>query len=486
MRKTLSLLLAVIISISFLSIYTTGIDIADENINAKESKSDIGINEFLPQFFSLCEKANNVEDLISASQSFAKQNNLLSQQSNNNQISGIQVFNDKTLETEATIVTSGKITDNMAIKIFYDNGDSWIKFPANFNKLLKQLNNSPTRSNTISTVSDSPVYTVDPTQAGMVLPISTLNIQTDLTCRYDCERVENGQTIMCEWCTERGELPMREGNPHSGVDISAPINTPIRAVWNGVSLVGYNSAYGNYVEMWHTNGLVTKYFHLANYPSVLGVTPKTANIGIIGNTGNSKGVHLHFEIRLQSTYDDINPMPFLQYASVNYSDYTVRTFKVINNPLNIYDNINETGTVYATLQPGTEFTIGHIQVTSSNKIMGQFTSGQYIGKWIPIGTTSNQFYALYTGVWFIYNYQIINNAEYRGVTLRPSPSSYSTNLGFIANESYIEISEIAQGDFLYGKISTDFEPYLAPGSTVSPTQAQGNWIVIECCTFLTE
>ena len=103
-------------------------------------------------------------------------------------------------------------------------------------------------------------------------------------------------------------------NGHNGIDISAPEGTPIYAADNGVVTMaqgGWNYGYGNVVQIDHGNGFVTIYAHL----SVISVGPcqsisAGAPIGASGNTGNSQGAHLHFEIRQNGT--PVNPWFFLQ------------------------------------------------------------------------------------------------------------------------------------------------------------------------------
>lgn len=103
-------------------------------------------------------------------------------------------------------------------------------------------------------------------------------------------------------------------NGHNGIDISAPEGTTIWAADNGVVTMaqgGWNYGYGNVVQIDHGNGFVTIYAHL----SVISVAScqsisAGAPIGAAGNTGNSQGAHLHFEIRQNGS--PINPWLLLQ------------------------------------------------------------------------------------------------------------------------------------------------------------------------------
>lgn len=89
---------------------------------------------------------------------------------------------------------------------------------------------------------------------------------------------------------------------NNGVDIAAPIYTPILASADGKIIVsrtgGYNGGYGTYVVASHVNGTQTVYAHLSvNNVSVGQWVNQGQVIGAIGMTGKTTGPHLHFEIR---------------------------------------------------------------------------------------------------------------------------------------------------------------------------------------------
>ena len=108
------------------------------------------------------------------------------------------------------------------------------------------------------------------------------------------------------------------GNPygpgHLGIDISAPEGSNVYAAGAGVvtqAQGGWNYGYGNVVQIDHGNGYVTVYAHLSAYTvSVCQFVGQGAVIGYSGNTGNSFGAHLHFEIRIGGT--NINPYDIVQ------------------------------------------------------------------------------------------------------------------------------------------------------------------------------
>jgi murein DD-endopeptidase MepM/ murein hydrolase activator NlpD len=88
---------------------------------------------------------------------------------------------------------------------------------------------------------------------------------------------------------------------HPGVDILAPVGTPVLAALSGrVTRVdsggGYNGGYGNLVVISHANGLETRYAHLSRTSVSVGQTVSQGQqVGAVGMTGNTSGPHLHFE-----------------------------------------------------------------------------------------------------------------------------------------------------------------------------------------------
>ena len=99
---------------------------------------------------------------------------------------------------------------------------------------------------------------------------------------------------------------------HPGIDIAAWVGAPVLAADSGYVLaVGWdNTGYGNSIVIDHGNGFQTLYAHLnAFYVNAGDNVAKGQQIGEMGNTGNSTGPHLHFEVR-QGTVQR-NPVGFL-------------------------------------------------------------------------------------------------------------------------------------------------------------------------------
>jgi len=95
---------------------------------------------------------------------------------------------------------------------------------------------------------------------------------------------------------------------HTGVDWAAARGTPIYASGNGVVVTaGWESGYGKYVKLRHTNGYETAYGHMSAFAR--GIQPGTRVrqgqiIGYVGSTGLSTGPHLHYEILVNNRFVD--------------------------------------------------------------------------------------------------------------------------------------------------------------------------------------
>ena len=105
----------------------------------------------------------------------------------------------------------------------------------------------------------------------------------------------------------------RWGRMHRGIDIAAPVGTPIVAAAGGVVVSsGWDSGgYGNKVDIRHPDGSVTRYAHNSRLLVRAGQDVRQGQlISEMGSTGRSTGPHLHFEVH-PSGKGAINPMAFL-------------------------------------------------------------------------------------------------------------------------------------------------------------------------------
>lgn len=97
-----------------------------------------------------------------------------------------------------------------------------------------------------------------------------------------------------------------DGAFHKGLDLAAAEGTPTYAAAAGtVIIAGWSSSAGNWVVIDHGNGLVTKYMHHSALAVSAGQTvAKGQQIGYVGNTGNSFGAHLHFQVEVNGSAVD--------------------------------------------------------------------------------------------------------------------------------------------------------------------------------------
>ncbi|MFB6876282.1 M23 family metallopeptidase [Streptomyces sp. NPDC056323] len=116
----------------------------------------------------------------------------------------------------------------------------------------------------------------------------------------------------------------RWAHKHSGQDFAVPIGTKVEAAHSGTVVKagpnggGDGPAYGNAVVIKHANGTYSQYAHLSQIQVRIGEAVKTGEtIALSGNTGNSSGPHLHFEIRHTADYGSaVNPVGFLHQKGV--------------------------------------------------------------------------------------------------------------------------------------------------------------------------
>ena len=123
---------------------------------------------------------------------------------------------------------------------------------------------------------------------------------------------------------KQNKITQEYGNGHSGIDIVGAGRTLDNIVAHSDGKVvfcqtGYknnkgskgNASYGNCVKIKHTNGYYTLYAHMNSVSVKLNQSVcKGQKIGVMGNTGNSYGSHLHFEV-FDTSNKRINPKPYI-------------------------------------------------------------------------------------------------------------------------------------------------------------------------------
>ena len=112
----------------------------------------------------------------------------------------------------------------------------------------------------------------------------------------------------------------RSGTNHNGIDIAAPIGTPIFAPESGVVLqAGPANGFGLAVYIQHPDGTITVYGHINQYFVTAGQTVSAGQqIAEVGNTGQSTGPHLHIETHTGGLYQNrVNPAPWLAARGIS-------------------------------------------------------------------------------------------------------------------------------------------------------------------------
>lgn len=106
--------------------------------------------------------------------------------------------------------------------------------------------------------------------------------------------------------------PLHPGRPefHAGIDIAAPLGTPIYAAAAGVvQYAGPASGFGNEVILQHADGVSTVYGHMSTILVTSGPVAAGQPIAVVGSEGESTGPHLHFEVHVND--HTVDPLAWL-------------------------------------------------------------------------------------------------------------------------------------------------------------------------------
>jgi murein DD-endopeptidase MepM/ murein hydrolase activator NlpD len=121
---------------------------------------------------------------------------------------------------------------------------------------------------------------------------------------------------------ERQDPINGEGAFHAGIDIDAPIGSPVRAAADGdVTVAGMNAGYGREIMLDHGHDVLTLYGHLSAIAVVTGQhVIRGQVIGYVGQSGRATGPHLHYEVRVHKVA--VNPHKYLRttYEQIAFSD----------------------------------------------------------------------------------------------------------------------------------------------------------------------
>lgn len=110
---------------------------------------------------------------------------------------------------------------------------------------------------------------------------------------------------------------VRWGTMHKGIDLAAPLGTPIVAAQSGTVIdAGPASGFGNWVRIKHDDGTITVYGHMQTIDVTVGqIVTAGQKIAGVGNLGFSTGPHCHFEVYPDGT-NAIDPAGWLAERGV--------------------------------------------------------------------------------------------------------------------------------------------------------------------------
>lgn len=158
----------------------------------------------------------------------------------------------------------------------------------------------------------------------VVMPLGifdTLNLnpyRINLRLKKDTTRLKLFHEVHCDYAHPTCGIVTSDFGPrrkrfHYGIDIDLESGDGVLCAFEGVArIVKYSPSYGYYVVVMHNNGLETLYAHLSKTTVKVGDYLQAGDlVGLGGNTGRSRGSHLHFEVRFQG--QPINPRSIISF-----------------------------------------------------------------------------------------------------------------------------------------------------------------------------
>jgi hypothetical protein len=140
----------------------------------------------------------------------------------------------------------------------------------------------------------------------------------------------DGSPKVTQWYGQ-GEDNYKPNRGHSGIDYSCIVGTPVRAVADGdVAFVGVDpQGYGNYIRLWHPQLRVfTLMGHLSEVKKKKGDAVSQGDIiALTGNTGNSTGPHLHYEIRRADKAGNYQEVPGMTNGAIDPLSFLAGLFR---------------------------------------------------------------------------------------------------------------------------------------------------------------
>jgi murein DD-endopeptidase MepM/ murein hydrolase activator NlpD len=230
---------------------------------------------------------------------------------------------------------------------------------------------------------------------------------------------------------------------HKGLDIAGELKTPVHTVDKGVVTKSYYSgSYGHVVFIKHDNNLETVYAHLNKRNVKEGQIVKQGDIiGLMGNTGDSSGVHLHFEVHKGNwTYgkeNALDPVAALGEAAVGQPVIALAK----------------------SIDPVSMETAAKLRMVDDVEI-GEHTHSQkdvQIGKMVESHITKNV---------PVENDESRKHTVQNGETLWSIAANYKTSVEAITQRNNIENDHIAAGDILVIEAALENRYIVSAGDTL--------------------
>ena len=124
------------------------------------------------------------------------------------------------------------------------------------------------------------------------------------------------EAVFFDWPLTKYQITQKfhtfKKRPHLGIDLKAPLGTPVFSVQNGKVIYSGKqfSGYGNVVIVEHNREWTSLYAHLDQLKVKAGQRLKKGDrVGTVGKTGRSTGVHLHFELFYNKK--NVDPLSYL-------------------------------------------------------------------------------------------------------------------------------------------------------------------------------
>ncbi len=423
----------------------------NESITSEQADHYDDIFEWLSELETLSDYVDSVESLVESIKSTSISSISDYVDDTEIKISDVKIFRNSSDCREGIQITEGELEDQMIVKVFYDDGKSWVQYTVN----------PATPNEDISLVS-----TYASNSYGFTLPLDNMSIPSDLTCLFNCSNVSG-----CSICLSDGTGTWRS-KQHNGIDIGwSGINgTCIRAVRAGTVTKGFdNDGWGNWVKIAHTSTLSTLYAHMQSPSTVSGSVLQGNIIGQVGETGAATAPHLHFEVYLNGIRVDPIGSPNYLSGAVTYKpdSTTSKTFKIVDGPLTIRASASSSSTSYGTLANGTSVTIKDIQI-GGNYVFGKIVSGTHNGRWIAIASVTGEIYAVdLTSTWTVVD---------GSLNVRATASTSATSYGKLVNGTTFKVTDTAlYNNYVFGKVTNVSN---TSGNTCSSSTADGKWIAL--------